>query len=71
MAEESKNLEANIICKCLSKLRNYILSFESLAMAEPISVYNIIKGEIEPLEFEQNFFEVLNTGSAFSACPSS
>ena len=39
-------------------------------MAEPISVINTIKGEIDPPEPFQNLFKVLNTGSDSLTCSS-
>ena len=66
LAKQSQNLEANIIWKCATKLRNNILSLEFVPVAGPICVNSIIKGEKDPPESVQNFFsKVLYTGSAF------
>ena len=69
LGKQSQDLKANIIWKCASKLRSYILLFiESVPMT--ISVKGTIKGEIDPPEYVQNFFKVLYTGSDSSNCSS-
>ena len=62
LAKQSQTLEG-IMWKSNSKLRNEILSLESVPMTEPISFNSIIKGEIRPPESVQNFLKVLYTGS--------
>ena len=58
LAKQSQNLEATIIWKCTSKLRNYtLLSLESVPMTELISLNSIIKGEIDPPRIYSKLFK--------------
>ena len=56
------------IWQCANKLRTCIVSLEQKPLEEPLTVENIIKGEVEVPESLKEFYKILCTGNANEQC---